>query len=175
MQRIIIIGTAHPLRGGLATFNHRLAIQFLNEGDECSLVSFSLQYPSFLFPGTSQYSSDPAPANLKIRSLINSVNPLNWLRVGNQIKNWKPDIVVVRFWLPLMAPALGTILRLIKKNRHTKIICLVDNMIPHEKRPGDVAFTKYFVPACDAFIAMSEKVFKDLRKFEQQKPALLAS
>jgi glycosyltransferase involved in cell wall biosynthesis len=175
MQRIIIIGTAHPLRGGLAVFNQRLAVQFLNEGDDCSIVSFSLQYPRFLFPGTTQYTDSPPPDNIKIQSLINSVNPFNWIKVGHQIKKWKPDIVVVRFWLPLMAPALGTILRLIKKNRHTKIICLVDNMIPHEKRPGDTPFTKYFVPACDAFITMSEKVLKDLRRLELKKPAILVS
>src|SRR5215218_8119139 len=115
MQRIIIIGPAHPLRGGLATFNQRLAKQFNDEGNECSIVSFSLQYPSFLFPGTTQYSTDPAPADIFIHTLINSVNPLNWLVVGKKISQWKADILVVRYWLPLMGPALETILRKLKK------------------------------------------------------------
>jgi glycosyltransferase involved in cell wall biosynthesis len=173
MQKIIIIGPAHPLRGGLATFNQRLARQFNEEGDECSIVSFSLQYPSFLFPGTTQYASDAPPQNLEIHTLINSVNPLNWLRVGRRIKKWKPDLIVVRFWLPLMGPALGTILRLVKKNRHTRVICIADNIIPHEKRPGDTAFTRYFLKSCDGFITMSEKVLGDLRSFEKTKPAQL--
>src|SRR3954466_15976561 len=116
MQRVIIIGPAHPLRGGLATFNQRLARQLMAEGDECAIVSFSLQYPDFLFPGTTQYSTDPPPENLVIHTWINSINPLNWLSVGRRLKKMKPDIIVVRFWLPLMGPALGTILRRVKKN-----------------------------------------------------------
>src|SRR5690606_18312176 len=81
--------------------------------------------------------------------------------------------IVVRFWLPFMGPALGTILRKVKKNKHTRIICIADNVIPHEKRPGDKLFTRYFLKPCDAFITMSEKVMKDLRMFEKTKPALL--
>jgi glycosyltransferase involved in cell wall biosynthesis len=174
MQKIVIIGPAYPLRGGgLATFNHRLAKQFNDEGYECEIVSFSLQYPSFLFPGSSQYSTDPPPSDLKIHTLINSINPLNWFATGRKLRKWKPDIVVVRYWLPFMGPALGTILREIKKNRHSRIICIADNIVPHEKRPGDKQFTKYFLKACDAFITMSEKVLQDLRKFESRKPARL--
>lgn len=172
MAKVIIIGPAHPLRGGLATFNHRLAKEFIEMGHNCSIWSFSLQYPSFLFPGKTQYSDEPAPEGIPIQTKINSVNPLNWLTVGNQIKNEKPDIIVVRYWLPFMGPALGTILRQVRKNKHTKIICVADNVIPHEKRAGDEAFTKYFVKACDGFITMSEKVMNDLRKYTQ-KPARL--
>jgi glycosyltransferase involved in cell wall biosynthesis len=170
-KSIIIIGPAHPLRGGLATFDQRLAKEFLDEGFDCSIYSFSLQYPSFLFPGTTQYSTEPAPEDIKIFSKINSVNPLNWVAVGNELKKLRPDIIVVRYWLPFMGPALGTILRRVKKNNHTKIIAITDNILPHEKRPGDVPFTKYFLKSCDAFITMSEKVMADLRKFETTKPA----
>jgi glycosyltransferase involved in cell wall biosynthesis len=173
MQRIIIIGPAHPLRGGLATFNQRLAKEFISQGDECSIVSFSLQYPSFLFPGTTQYASDAPPADITIHSLINSVNPLNWVLTGKKLRQWKPDIIVVRYWLPFMGPALGTILRQVKKNKHTRIICIADNVLPHEKRPGDIPFTRYFLKACDAFVTMSEKVLNDLRRFEKDKPVQL--
>jgi glycosyltransferase involved in cell wall biosynthesis len=172
MAKVIIIEPAHPLRGGLATFNQRLAKQFTDEGHECSIVSFSLQYPSFLFPGTTQYSTDPAPGDITIHTLINSVNPLNWFSVGRKLKKWKPDLIVVRYWLPFMGPALGTILRQVKKNRHTKIVCIADNVIPHEKRPGDIPFTKYFLRSVNAFVTMSEKVLSDLRKFTG-KPAQL--
>lgn len=172
-KKVIIIGPAHPLRGGLATFNQRLAKAFIEEGQDCELFSFSLQYPSFLFPGKNQYTDEPAPENLVIHSAINSIQPLNWLKIGNRIRRIQPDLVVVRFWLPLMGPALGSILRRIKKNKHTRIVCIADNVIPHEKRPGDVAFTKYFLKSCDAFITMSEKVMHDLRLFEKNKPALL--
>jgi len=175
MARVVIIGPAHPLRGGLATFNQRLATEFNAQGHLCSLLSFSLQYPDFIFPGTTQYTDEPAPEGLVIDTKINSVNPLNWISTGNWLKKQKPDLVIVRFWLPLMGPALGTILRRVRKNKHTKIICIADNVIPHEKRPGDTPFTKYFLKSCDAFITMSEKVMQDLRLFEKNKPALLVS
>ncbi|HMK28009.1 MAG TPA: glycosyltransferase [Chitinophagaceae bacterium] len=182
MAKVIIIGPGHPLRGGLATFNQRLAKEFIDSGNDCSIYSFSLQYPSFLFPGKTQYSDEPAPAGLKINSVINSINPFNWIKTGNRLKKEKADIIVVRFWLPFMGPALGTILRRVRKNRHTKIICIADNIKPHEKRFGDRSFTKYFLKSCDAFITMSEKVMDDLRLFQktlptgrQAKPAKLVS
>ena len=175
MASVVIIGPGHPLRGGLATFNQRLAKEFNDQGDSCSIYSFSLQYPKFIFPGKTQYTDEPAPENLTIHTVINSINPFNWIKIGNRLKKERPDIIIVRFWLPLMGPALGTILRRVRKNRHTKIICIADNVIPHEKRPGDKLFTKYFLQSCDAFITMSEKVMSDLRLFEKEKPAKLVS
>ncbi|RYY52690.1 MAG: glycosyltransferase [Chitinophagaceae bacterium] len=172
MAKVVIIGPAHPLRGGLATFNQRLAQEFNSMGHNCSIYSFSLQYPKFIFPGTTQYTDEPAPKDLTIHTVINSVNPLNWISVGKRLRYEKPDIIVVRFWLPLMGPALGTILRQVRKNKHTRIICIADNVIPHEKRPGDTPFTRYFLKSCDAFITMSEKVLSDLRLFTD-KPAQL--
>jgi glycosyltransferase involved in cell wall biosynthesis len=173
MNKVIIIGPAHPLRGGLATFDHRLAKEFIDRGYDCQIYSYSLQYPNFLFPGQTQYTDEPPPVGIKIVSAINSINPLNWISVGNRIRKLMPDIIVVRYWLPFMGPALGTILRRVKKNRHTKIVCIADNIIPHEHRPGDKSFTKYFLKTCDGFIAMSEKVLSDLRQFEKAKPAKL--
>ena len=173
MKKVVIIGPAHPLRGGLATFNQRLAKEFIHSGYDCSIYSFSLQYPSFLFPGTTQYSNESAPEGLTIHPVINSINPLNWIRIGNRLKKEKPDIIVVRFWLPFMGPALGTLLRRVRKNKYTRIICIADNVIPHEKRPGDKSFTRYFLKSCDAFVTMSEKVMNDLRLVEKTKPVKL--
>ncbi len=171
MSKVVIIGPAHPLRGGLASFNERLARQLTTEGDEVTIYTFSLQYPGFLFPGTTQYSSEPAPKDVIIKVSINSISPLNWFLVGKRIKKERPDIVIVRYWLPFMGPSLGTILRIIKANGHTRIICIADNINPHEKRPGDTAFTRYFVKPVDAFITMSQKVLADLQHFTT-KPAL---
>ena len=172
-KKVVIIGPAHPLRGGLATFNQRLAKEFIAQGDDCYICSFSLQYPGFLFPGTTQYSDEPAPTDIKIVSLVNSVNPFNWIKTGNRLRKEKPDLIVVRYWLPFMGPALGTILRRVKRNKHTRIVCIADNIIPHEHRAGDKAFTKYFLKSCDAFITMSEKVLSDLKQFEKTKPIQL--
>ena len=168
---VVIIGPAYPLRGGLATFDQRLAREFIQQGFDCRIYSFSLQYPDFLFPGTTQYSTDPPPEGLTILSRINSINPFNWWSVGRELRRLKPDLIVVRYWLPLMGPALGTILRRVKKNRQTRIVAITDNVIPHEKRPGDIPFTRYFLKSCDGFITMSEKVMQDLRTFQPDKPA----
>lgn len=170
MQKVVIIGPAHPLRGGLASFDERLARAFKQQGDDVVIYTFSLQYPNFLFPGTTQYSAEPAPQDINIKIRINSVNPLNWLSVGNELKALKPDIIVVRYWLPFMGPCLGTILRRVRSNKHTKIVAITDNVLPHEKRPGDKPFTQYFLKACDCFITMSDEVMNDLRLFTN-KPA----
>jgi glycosyltransferase involved in cell wall biosynthesis len=170
-MKVIIIGPAWPLRGGLASFDQRLCNAFLDEGHACSIYSFSLQYPGFLFPGTTQYSADPAPAGMEIHEAINSINPVNWLLTGNRLKREAPDLIVVRYWIPFMGPALGTVLRRVRKNRKTKIIAITDNVLPHEKRPGDKAFTRYFLKSCDAFVTMSDAVMEDLRLFEKTKPA----
>ena len=170
-MKIIIIGPAWPLRGGLASFDQRLCRTFNEEGHQCSVYSFSLQYPGFLFPGTSQYSSEPPPAGIEIHPVINSMNPFNWLVIGNRLKKVAPDLIVVRYWLPVMGPALGTILRKVRLNQKSKIIAITDNVLPHEKRPGDRSFTKYFLGSCDAFVTMSDSVMNDLRQFEKTKPA----
>jgi len=173
-MKIVIIGTSHPYRGGLAAYNERLAIELKKEGHDVDIYTFSLQYPSFLFPGKSQYTKESKNPNLSIVRAINSVNPFNWFAVGNRIKKLKPDLVIIKFWLPFMGPCFGTILRRIKSNKHTKILTIVDNMIPHESRIGDKAFTKYFIGPIDAFIAMSENVMQDILKFDNKKVKTLS-
>lgn len=170
-KKVIIIGPAWPLRGGLASFDERLCRQFIGMGYDASIYTFSLQYPGLLFPGTTQYSSEPAPTDISIKACINSINPFNWWKIGKELKQLAPDLIVVRYWLPFMGPCLGNILRSAKKNGHTKIVCIADNVVPHEHRPGDTIFTKYFVKPIDAFITMSDKVLNDLLAFSQ-KPAV---
>lgn len=171
-KKILILGTAHPFRGGLAAFNERLAEE-LQQTDEVDIWTFTVQYPGFLFPGKTQYATEPAPAHLRIRRIINSVNPLNWWFTGRKIRRMAPDLIMVRYWLPFMGPCLGTILRIAKKGRRIKVVSMLDNVVPHEKGPGDVIFTRYFLKPVDAFIAMSQSVLNDLRRFEPEKPALL--
>lgn len=164
------MGTAHPFRGGLASYNERLAKQFQDEGHDVEIYTFTTQYPNFLFPGKSQYSEEPAPKDLKITRKVSSVNPFNWIKVGNEIRRAKPDILIFKYWLPFMGPCFGTIARKVKKNKHTKIITILDNVIPHESRIGDKAFTKYFLKPIDAFISMSKSVEEDLATFDTKKP-----
>lgn len=171
-KSIIIIGPAHPLRGGLATYNQLLASKLQDQGHRVKIVTFSLQYPNLLFPGKTQYSTDSPPENLSIEVKLNSVNPINWVQVGNSIKRDKPDLVILRYWMPFMGPCLGTVAKQIRKNGHTKVVTIADNIIPHEKRFFDKPFTKYFLRHNDGFVTMSESVLADLRKFNVDRPAV---
>lgn len=164
-QKVIIVGPAFPLRGGIANFNEALCRAMNLDGIKTKIISFSLQYPNFLFPGKTQFDEGEGPKDLTIETKINSVNPFNWLSVARAIRAEKPDYVIVRYWLPFMGPCLGTIAKLVKWRTKIKVIAITDNVIPHEKRFGDRLFTSYFVKQCDGFIAMSKAVLTDLNKF----------
>ena len=172
-MKIVIAAPAHPYRGGIAEFSNRLALQFQSEGHEINIVTFSLQYPGFLFPGKTQYTDSPAPEKIKITRSLNSVNPLNWLITGKRIKRQKPDILLLRFWLPFMGPCLGTVSRITRSNKHTKVVCIFDNVIPHEKRPGDKFLTRYFTKSIDGAIVMSVTVEDELKTFRRDIPIKL--
>ncbi len=174
MKTIKIIGSAFPFRGGLAAYNERLAREFINEGYSVTIETFTLQYPDILFPGKTQYAGGEPPKVLKILRSINSINPLNWIKVGNRIKKEKPDLVIIKYWLPFMAPCFGTIARQIRKNKHSKIICIADNIIPHEKRFGDKWLTSYFLGKMHGVIAMSKSVFNDVFQFTDKLPVKLS-
>jgi hypothetical protein len=167
LKTVKIIGPAYPYRGGIATTNERLAQEFQSQGFEVEIETFTLQYPSFLFPGKTQYNVKSAPENLKIRRTINSVNPFNWLKVGRRIGKEKPDLVIIRYWMPFLAPCLGTIAGMIRKNKHTIIICLADNIVPHEHRPGDRQLTNYFIQRIHGLIAMSQSVLEEAKTFSK--------
>lgn len=173
-KKIVLLGVGHPFRGGLASYNERLVREFKADGYDITLSTFTLQYPNFLFPGKTQYSSSEKPTDIEIIEEVNSVNPFNWIKVGRRIKNEAPDLMIVRFWLPFMGPCFGTISRIVKRNKKTKVITIIDNIVPHEKRIGDSILTTYFVKAMDAFIAMSQDVLNDLQQFDHLKPQALS-
>ncbi|MBQ9477135.1 MAG: glycosyltransferase [Bacteroidales bacterium] len=168
-MKITILGTAHPYRGGLAVYNERLARELIAEGHQVNIVTFKLQYPSFLFPGKTQYSTEPAPEDLAITREMNSINPFNWIAVGRRIRRDAPDLLVIKYWLPYMAPCLGSIARIVRRNRKTRVVTILDNLIPHEKRPGDTLLSRYFCGSVDRFVAMSRSVLKDVDQFDTRK------
>ncbi|MBP3466660.1 MAG: glycosyltransferase family 4 protein [Paludibacteraceae bacterium] len=173
-MKILIVGPAWPYRGGIADFDERIAREYIKKGDEVEIFTFTLQYPSFLFPGKTQYSPDPRPEDLDIKRKVNSINPFNWIKVGRELKKKNADLLIIKFWLPLMAPCFGTIARIVKGNGKTKVVSILDNIIPHEHRPGDKILSKYFVSSIDAFIAMSKSVYDDLKSLNDKKPCLLS-
>lgn len=169
-MKIVILGTAWPYRGGLAVYNERMAREFAAEGDEVSIYTFTLQYPSFLFPGKTQYSTEPSPQDLRIVRSLNSVNPFSWQKTGRAIRALQPDILIIKFWLPFMAPCLGRVARIVKRGGRTRVVSILDNIIPHEHRPGDRSLSRYFSRSVDGFVAMSESVLEDLNRFDTVKP-----
>lgn len=172
-KNIKMIGPAYPYRGGLAAYNERLAREFISLGHTVNIETFSLQYPGILFPGKSQYIDGPAPSGLSIKRTVNSINPLNWIKTGLRIRKERPDLLMIRYWLPFMAPSLGTICRLVRRNKHTRVICLADNIVPHEKRPGDNLLTRYFMKSIDGMVAMSDAVLNDIDLFTPELPRAL--
>lgn len=167
-MKIAILGTAYPYRGGLAAFNERLARQFQAEGHDVEVLTFTLQYPSFLFPGKTQFSSEAAPSDLRIRRVLSSCNPLTWLKVGHELRKSAPDILITCYWMSFMAPAFGTVCRIAARNRHTRCIALVHNMLPHDPSLLDKLFPPYYVAAQKGFVALSESVVCDIEKLDRK-------
>jgi len=163
-KRVVIVGPAFPLRGGIANFNEALSREMNKKGFDTSIVSFSMQYPNFLFPGKTQYDKGEGPQDLQIQSLINSVNPISWNKAAKNIIKQNPSFVIIRFWLPFMGPALGTIAKKLRK-KGIKVLAITDNVIPHESRIGDKKLTNYFIKNCDGFITMSNSVLDDISEF----------
>ncbi len=173
-MRIVICGPAHPYRGGIAAYNERLAQQLIREGDAAAIYTFKLQYPFFLFPGKTQFDDGYAPEGVPITRAINSMNPLNWFNTGLRLRRTKPDLIIMRYWLPFLAPALGFIARIARSNGHTRIITIFDNVVPHEKRIGDKALTRFFVRSIHGALVMTKAVADDLRQFSQTMPCVIS-
>lgn len=161
----IILGPAHPFRGGIANFGESLCIAFNKKTIDSSIITFTMQYPGFLFPGKTQFDNGKAPENIKIDRMINSVNPLSWISTANKIRSLKPDYLIINYWMPFMAPALGTIARRVQKGTNIKIIAITHNVIPHEHRLGDKQLTNYFVKSCDGYVTLAKSVLDDLKVY----------
>ncbi len=159
-KKIVLVGPAHPYRGGIAAFSERLASALQAAGNEVELVTFTLQYPSFLFPGKTQYSDSPAPEGLRITRLLNSINPLSWLRTARALRRMNPDLVIYSYWMPAMAPALGCTARWSRLGGRS--IALVHNLIPHEAHRADKLLSRFFCKSVGEFVALSEMVRDDI-------------
>jgi D-inositol-3-phosphate glycosyltransferase len=166
-MKITILSSAYPLRGGISHFIG-LLYKELAKNNDVSVITFKRQYPIILFPGKSQFESEETVEKIPTKILVDSINPLNWINVGNKIKNDSPDLLIFKYWIPFFAPCFGTISRIAKKNGRTKVLTICDNIIPHEKKPGDTTITKYFFKYVDYFVMLSKKVQEDLLKLKPE-------
>ena len=170
-MRIAYLSTFYPYRGGIAQFNGSLFREF-EKSHEIKAFTFTRQYPDFLFPGKTQYvtndeKADPIPA----QRLLDSINPITWFTTARKIKKFDPDLLVMKYWMTFFGPSLGTVAKLMPAK--TKVITILDNVIPHEKRFIDVPFTRYFLKQNSGFVAMSESVKTDLLTFNPKANVVL--
>ncbi len=163
-MNIVIVGTAWPLRGGIAHFN-ALLYKHLSKHHHVDIVTFSRQYPSILFPGKTQDEKGGQEGAVPSEQLIDSINPFTWIMAANAIARKKPDLLIFKYWMPFFGPCFGTIARLVRRKTGAKVLFICDNIIPHEKRPGDMAFTRFAFNAADSFIVQSGSVERDLNTF----------
>lgn len=160
-MRIVILSTAYPLRGGIAHFVG-LLFKELSKKNDVRIITFKRQYPSLLFPGKTQLGEEDNVDKVPSEILVDSVNPLNWTSVGRMLRKDKPDLIIYKYWMPFFGPCFGTISKIAAKNLHTKSLVICDNVIPHERRIFDFAFTKYFFSKVSYFICMSKTVLSEL-------------
>lgn len=163
-MRIAILSCFYPFRGGIAQFNAALFAE-LGKKDIVRAVNFSRQYPDFLFPGKTQYVT-PEDEAVPVDSvaLLDTANPLTWVRTAREIRKWKPDVLIMRYWMSYFAPSLGHVARHVGKD--CKVIGILDNVVPHEQRFFDTPFTKYFLKGCDGYVTMCDAVTDDLLKLK---------
>jgi glycosyltransferase involved in cell wall biosynthesis len=163
-MNIVIIGTAYPLRGGIAHYN-ALLYRELSRSHTVHIITFKRQYPSLLFPGKTQLETGGELLRVPSETLVDSINPFNWFFVAKRVKRLKPDLIIFKFWLPFFGPCFGTITRLVRRGTTTKALFICDNVVPHEKRPGDRLFTRYAFGPVNYFVVQSDAVEHDLKSF----------
>ena len=161
-MNIAYLSTFYPFRGGIAQFNGAL-YRALETGQNIRAFTFTRQYPQMLFPGKSQYVErgdivDDVPST----AVLDTINPVSYYTASKKIKNFGPDMMLMKFWMPFFAPSLGYVAKKMKETDKCINITILDNVIPHEPRPGDIKFTKYFLEQNHGFVVMSEKVRDDL-------------
>ncbi len=175
-MRIVIVGTAYPLRGGIAHYVSLLAQTLVRRGHDVKVITFKRQYPKFLFPGKSQEErsnlhNEVPTTGPSAEQIIDSINPITWMTAGARAASFQPDLILFKYWIPFFAPAYGVIARTAKRlarkhGKQCRIAFIADNVLPHEKRPGDLAFTKFAFRAVDYFIVQSDAVERDLLRLD---------
>ena len=167
------MSTIYPFRGGIAQFNANLYEEFVREGHSVKAFTFTCQYPSFLFPGKTQYVTESDKAKvIESEAVLSTVNPFSYFAAARRIAAWKPDVVVMKYWMSYLAPSLGTVARLLRR-RGIKVVTILDNVIPHEQKFFDKPFSRWFLKSCSSCIAMSESVLSDMLSLAPEVPHIL--
>ncbi|MCM1176544.1 MAG: glycosyltransferase [Clostridium sp.] len=163
-MKIAILSCFYPYRGGISQFNACLFNE-LGKDNIVKAFNFRRQYPEFLFPGKTQYvTSDDNAVPIESTSLLDTANPFSYISTLKAIRDWKPELVIVRYWMSWFAPSLGFITRHLGKG--IKVISILDNVIPHERRFFDTPLTKYFLGGSDGYVTLCKAVSEDLLRLK---------
>lgn len=165
-MKIAILSCFYPYRGGIAQFNANIFNE-LSKSNRVKAYNFKRQYPDLLFPGKTQFVEKGDEAiRIESLSLLDTVNPFSWKRTADAINDWEPDLLLMRYWMSWFAPSQGFVGRRVKKSGKTRVISVLDNVIPHEERFFDKPFTNYYLGSNDGFIVLSDAVKEQLLKFK---------
>ena len=161
-MKISLLSVAPPYRGGIADQTHYL-YEKLKCNHSVNIVNFKRQYPKVLFPGKTQYETTLNSLDSQNYRIIDSINPFSWIRAVKFLRDYSPDLIVLRFWNPFFAVCHAFIIKRIKKYlNNVKVICICDNIRPHEKHFYDRLLISNLFRSVDGFIVMSEKVEEEL-------------
>jgi len=167
--KIAFLGPAYPLRGGIVQFIAILAEKLKEQNHRVKIFSFKKQYPKILFPGKDQFDRGKKKVEIEIQPILVPYNPFTWISAISRIKRWKPDILILKYWIPFFAPAFGVIIRMLKTISSAEIVYIIDNIDFHEKWPFAEILTKFALGRADKLITLSESVFEDARKIFPKK------
>jgi len=159
-MRVALVGPVHPWRGGIAQYLGLLG-EALMPHAEVRAVTFTRQYPGFLFPGESQRDPDAPPPRFPVTPLLDSVGPWSWRRAARHLEGFAPGLVILKWWIPFFGPAFASTVGPLRR-RGTRVALVCDNLVPHERRPFDPAFTRWMLRNSDGYLVMSQSVERDL-------------
>jgi D-inositol-3-phosphate glycosyltransferase len=161
-MKIVLMGPAYPLRGGIAQYLAVLHEKLIAAGHEVHFVSFIKQFPEWLFPGKTQLEKSEHVIDVKPVARFAPLGILSWGRTAREIAKHNPDLVIFKWWMPFFGPGYWAVARWIRKHTNARVLFIIDNAIPHESRPGDKFFTSLAFSKVDYFVAQSRAVEKDM-------------
>ena len=167
-MRIALLGPLAPWRGGLSQYLGLLGEALMAQA-EVRGVTFTRQYPGFLFPGASQVDPAAERPRFPVEPLLDSIGPWSWSRTARHLERFAPGAVVLKWWMPFFAPAFASSVGPLRR-RGTRVVLVCDNLVPHERRPFDSALTRWMLRQSDGYLVMSESVERDLDRLKPRAP-----
>ena len=161
-MKYVLIGPTYPYRGGIAHYT-TLLYQHLSAAHETKLYSFKRQYPAFLFPGRTDKDPSTSPLQVPCEYLLDPLNPFTWLGTFRRIRRERPDAVILQWWVPYWAPALGSVAFLLRRFTPVKVVFICHNVLPHESSVLDRFLTRVALRRGQYFVLQSQKDLSNLK------------